>query len=65
MRMNNDILSKNDIIKLRKAYKNYNISVDYLIFDVKSIMDNEGIDKCQAINHILSIINNDNYIKLQ
>lgn len=65
MRMNNAILSENDIIKLRKAYKNYNISVDCLIFDVKSIMDNEGIDKYQAINHILSINNNNYYINIQ
>ena len=63
MRNNNDILSVNDIIKLRKAYKNYNISVECLIFDVKSIMDNEGVNKNQAINRILSIIYNETYIK--
>ncbi|MBD7915847.1 hypothetical protein H9660_11895 [Clostridium sp. Sa3CUN1] len=63
MRNNYDILSKNDIIKLRKAYKNYNISVECLAFDVKSIMDNEGVNKNQAINRILSIIDIDNCIK--
>lgn len=56
----NNILSQNDITRLRNAYKNYNISIEYLIFDVKSIMDNEGISKNQAINRILKIINNTN-----
>lgn len=63
MRNNNNILSENDIIKLRKAYKNSNISVECLSFDVKSIMDNEGVNKNQAINRILSIIYSETYIK--
>lgn len=56
MRKINDILSANDILKLRKAYKNYNISIESLIFDVRSLMINEKINKDQAINRILNII---------
>lgn len=56
MRKINDILSANDILKLRKAYKNYNISIESLIFDVRSLMINERINKDQEINRILNII---------
>lgn len=57
MRMNNNnILSVNDIIKLRKAYKNCDISTKDIIFDVKSLMINEKITKEEAIKRILNII---------
>ena len=50
------VLSKNDIEKLKKAYKNHKILLDHLHFDVKSIMLNEGITKEKAIKRILKII---------
>ena len=56
MREINNILSVNDIFELKKAYKNYNISIDSIIFDVKSLMINEKITKEQAVNRILNII---------
>lgn len=56
MREINNILSTNDILILKKAYKNYNISIENIIFDVKSLMINEKINKEQAINRILNII---------
>lgn len=50
------VLSKSDIERLRKAYNNYEISEDYLNFEVKNIMINEKISKDDAIKHILGII---------
>ncbi|WP_195964027.1 hypothetical protein [Clostridium cuniculi] len=35
------VLSKSDIERLRKAYNNYEISEDYLNFEVKNLMINE------------------------
>ena len=52
-----NVISTNDINKLRVAYKNYNISEDYIKNDVKNIMIYENLSKDQAINHILKIIN--------
>lgn len=52
----NSVLSKSDIERLRKAYNNYEISEDYLNFEVKNIMINEKISKYDAIKHILGII---------
>ena len=52
-----NILSINDVNRLRIAYKNYNISEDYIKNDVKNIMLHENLSKDQAINRILKIIN--------
>lgn len=52
------VLSKKDVEKLREAYDNYNISIDYLYVDVKNIMLYEGIDKSQALKKILTFIYN-------
>lgn len=52
-----NVISTNDINKLRVAYKNYNISEDYIKNDVKNIMIHENLSKDQAINRILKIIN--------
>lgn len=52
------LLSRQDVKRLRKAYNNYNISVDYLCIDVKNIMLHEGLNKSQAINKILNFISN-------
>lgn len=49
------VLSKSDIEKLRKAYNNYEISKDYLNFEVKNLMVHEKISKDDAIKHILRI----------
>lgn len=50
------ILSKSDIEKLKNEYENNKITFEYLYFDVKSIMINEGITKDEAIKRILEII---------
>ena len=50
------VLSKSDIDRLRKAYNNYEISEDYLNFEVKNLMINEKISKDDAIKRILRII---------
>ena len=55
---NNEVLSKRDIDKLRKAYSNKNISDDYLNFDVINLMKCEGISQERAINNILKLANN-------
>lgn len=55
-RAKDSILSGNDIKKLRKVYQNYSISLEDITFDVKSIMDHEGISKAKAINHIIEIL---------
>jgi hypothetical protein len=55
-RTKDDILSGNDIKKLRQAYQNYSIPLEYLVFDVKSIMENEGLSKVKAVNHIINIL---------
>ena len=52
----NNILSEKDILLLRNAYKNYNISDDYIISDVVSLMNNENLDKETALNSILNFI---------
>lgn len=52
----NNVLSEKDILLLRNAYKNYNISDDYIISDVISLMNNENLDKETAINSILNFI---------
>lgn len=52
----NNILSKKDILLLRNAYKNYNISDDYIISDVVSLMNNENLDKETALKSILNFI---------
>lgn len=49
------VLSKSDIEKLRKAYNNYEISKDYLNFEVKNLMVHEKISKDDAIKRILRI----------
>lgn len=54
---NNNILSKDEIQKLKKAYNNYAISEIYLNIEVKNIIDCENISKEDAINKILMIIN--------
>lgn len=55
---NNNVLSKRDIDKLRKAYNNNRISDDYLKFDVLNIMKCEGISKEKAMRNILKLVNN-------
>lgn len=52
----NNILSEKDILLLRNAYKNYNISDDYIISDVVSLMNNENLDKETALKSILNFI---------
>ena len=49
------VLSKSDIEKLRKAYNNYEISKDYINFEVKNLMVHEKISKDDAIKRILRI----------
>ena len=53
---NLNIISKKDIEKIRKAYNNYSISEDYLIFEIQNIMKHEDVNKIQAINKILSLV---------
>lgn len=55
-RAEDSILSGSDIKRLRKAYQNYSISLEDLTFDVKSIMDHEGVSKSKAINHIIGLL---------
>lgn len=52
-----NVISTKDITKLRVAYKNYDISEDYIKNDVKNIMIYEDLSKEQAIKRILKIIN--------
>lgn len=51
-----NVLSGNDIKKLRNAYQNYSISLEELTFDVKSIMNHESVSKTKAVNHIINIL---------
>lgn len=51
-----NILSRNDIEKLRKVYQNYSTPLEVLAFDVKSIMNHEGVSKSKAINNIINIL---------
>ena len=52
-----NILSANDVSKLRIAYKNYKIFEEYIKDDVNNIMMHEKLNKDQAIKRILKIIN--------